>query len=139
MCHPAPASGTASSISRGGSVRALTPRPLPPYTAIIDGHLLRQLRRQHGLSLENLAWKAGVGLTTLGRLEREARPRCRTWTLVSLARELGEDPATIAVLVRLGKNEPPCAPQPRQPGQPDGPRPNPGERAGSRSPADPAD
>jgi hypothetical protein len=119
MSHPTPAcpSATGTAIS-GGSAGVLAPRPLPPYTAIIDGHLLRQLRRQHGLSLENLAWQAGVGLTTLSRLERQGRPRCRTRTLVSLARELGEDPAKIAVLMRLGKDEPPRIPQPRQPGRP---------------------
>ena len=88
------------------------PCALPPYTAVIDGHLLRRLRRQRGLSIDDLAHQAGVGITTLGRLERQARPRCRTTTLARLAIELGADPSAIAVLVRLGKNEPPRLPPP---------------------------
>ncbi len=84
--------------------------PLPPHTAIIDGRLLRQLRRQRGLSIDDLAHQAGVGITTLGRLERQDRPRCRMTTLARLARELDADPAAIAILVRLGKNEPPHRP-----------------------------
>lgn len=85
---------------------------LQPYSAVIDGHLLRRLRRQRGLSIDRLAHLAGVDRTTLGRLEREARPRCRMSTLSALARELDVDPVTIAVLVRLGKNDPPGPPPP---------------------------
>jgi DNA-binding XRE family transcriptional regulator len=64
-----------------------------PDSLVIDGSRLRQLRRLHGLSQEKLAWESGVGLTTLARLERETRPRCRHWTLRRLARALREDPA----------------------------------------------
>jgi DNA-binding XRE family transcriptional regulator len=69
-------------------------RPTPPHTFILDGHLLRQLRRQHGLSQEDLADQAGISLTTVARLERQRRAPCRGWTLGRLARALGEDPAT---------------------------------------------
>lgn len=64
-------------------VPASTPAPssLPPFTAVIDGHRLRQLRRQHGLSREHLAWQAGIGITTVARLEHETQPCCRTRTL----------------------------------------------------------
>lgn len=86
--------------------------PLPPHTAVIDGPLLRRLRHDSGLSIEDLAWQARVGQTTLGRLERADRPRCRLSTLIRLAHKLGHDPARIAVLVRFGKNDPPTIPQP---------------------------
>jgi DNA-binding XRE family transcriptional regulator len=56
---------------------------------VIDNTRLRELRREHGLSQEQLAWKSGVGLTTLGNLERTHQPRCRTWTLTRLAAVLG--------------------------------------------------
>lgn len=108
MSHPAPAITAASPPGPAASVRALLPaaRPLPPYTAIIDGHRLRQLRRQHGLSQETLAHKARIGLTTLVRLESQGRPRCRTYTLAQLAAVLNEDPETIALLVRTTKTSP---------------------------------
>lgn len=89
---------------------------LPPYTAVINGRQLRELRRQAGLSIDDLAHQAGVGTTTLGRLERQTRPRCRTRTLAALAIPLGTDPAAIAILVRLGKNslpQPPAPPETR--------------------------
>ncbi|MGH3125766.1 MAG: helix-turn-helix domain-containing protein [Streptosporangiaceae bacterium] len=106
MTHPAPAARPASPLAAPVQDR----NALPPYTAIIDGRLLRQLRRQRGLSIDKLAHRAGVGITTLGRLERQDRPRCRMTTLARLAIELGADPAAIAVLARLGKNEPPRLP-----------------------------
>jgi DNA-binding XRE family transcriptional regulator len=88
--------------------RAAVPceNPLPPYTAIIDGRRLRQLRRQHGLSQETLAHQARIGRTTLARLESQPRPRCRTYTLAQLAAVLQEDPETIALLVRTTKTSP---------------------------------
>jgi hypothetical protein len=59
---------------------------------IADGELLRQIRHSRGLSREVLAWTAGLGITTLARLEGEARPRCRYQTLQRLAAVLGENP-----------------------------------------------
>jgi DNA-binding XRE family transcriptional regulator len=90
---PAPVSRFAALPPGQGHVRALTARDRPrlPDSYVIDGPRLRQLRRQHGLSQEKLAWDSGVGLTTLARLERQTRPRCSHWTLT----RLGEDPATI--------------------------------------------
>jgi len=70
-------------------------RPLPPHTVILDGHRLRQLRRQRRLSQEALADLAEVSLTTVARLERQQHARCRSWTLGRLARVLGEPPATM--------------------------------------------
>ena len=61
----------------------------------LDGTRLRQLRRQHGLSAAELAGKAGVGLSTVTRLERVRQPRCRTRTLARLAAALGQPPAAL--------------------------------------------
>lgn len=72
-------------------------RPLPPHTFILDGHRLRQLRRQRGLSQNELADQAEVSLTTVARLERQRNAPCRGWTLGRLARALGEHPATMTL------------------------------------------
>lgn len=69
-------------------------RPVQPQTFILDGQRLRQLRRQRGVSQEELADQAGVSLTTVARLERQSCASCRGWTLGRLARALGEHPAT---------------------------------------------
>ena len=72
-------------------------RRLPPFTFILDGHRLRQLRRERGLSQAALAGQAGVSLTTVARLERQGHAPCRGWTIGRLARALGEPPATMTV------------------------------------------
>jgi DNA-binding XRE family transcriptional regulator len=69
--------------------------PAGPWTTVLDGERLRQLRRQHGLSQERLADRAGVSLTTVARLERQPCSSCRGRTLARLAAALGEQPATI--------------------------------------------
>ena len=40
-----------------------------PWTTILGGRRLRQLRRGHGLSQEQLATQAGMSLTTIRRLD----------------------------------------------------------------------
>ena len=80
MNHPAPASVT---------LRAHR------WNIALDGQRLRQLRRQHGLSQEQLAAKAGISLATVARLERTPRTTCRTRTLSRLAAALGEEPAAL--------------------------------------------
>jgi DNA-binding XRE family transcriptional regulator len=72
-------------------------RPTPPHTFILDGHLLRQLRRQCGLSQADLADQAGISLTTVARLERQPHAPCRGWTLGRLARAIGQDPTTMTL------------------------------------------
>jgi DNA-binding XRE family transcriptional regulator len=62
------------------------------WTTILDSRRLRQLRREHGLSQEQLAAVAGMSLTTIRRLERQPAAPCRTRTLGRLAAALGEDP-----------------------------------------------
>ncbi len=66
------------------------------WITVIDGHRLRQLRRQHGLSQEQLAWQAGMSRTTIARLERQPSAPCRCRTLARLATVLGELPAAMA-------------------------------------------
>jgi transcriptional regulator with XRE-family HTH domain len=77
------------------------------WTTILDGRRLRQLRREHGLSREQLATHAGISLTTIRRLEHQPAAPCRSRTLGRLATALGEDPA------RLTPANP--RPQPRHP------------------------
>jgi DNA-binding XRE family transcriptional regulator len=55
------------------------------WTTVINGRQLRRLRRQHGLSQEELAAKAGISLTTIRRLERQPTAPCRSRTLGRLA------------------------------------------------------
>jgi len=74
-------------VSQQGSARR--------WTTVLDGERLRQLRRQRGLSQEELADLARVGLTTVARLERQDRSPCRSWTLGRLAVALNETPAAI--------------------------------------------
>ena len=69
-------------------------RPALPQTFVLDGRQLRRLRRQRGLSQEELAGQAGLSVTTVGRLERQTCAPCRGRTLGRLARALGEHPAT---------------------------------------------
>jgi transcriptional regulator with XRE-family HTH domain len=65
------------------------------WFAVVDGARLRQLRRQHGLSAAELAGKAGVGLSTVTRLERHPQRACRTRTMARLAAALGQSPAAL--------------------------------------------
>jgi hypothetical protein len=60
--------------------------------AVIDGTQLRQIHRTDDLSRESLAWTAGLGITTLSRLEKQSRPRCRYQTLERLAAVFDENP-----------------------------------------------
>jgi len=72
-------------------------RILAPRTVVVDGRRLRAVRGKRGLSQEALAFDAGVGLTTLARLERRCCAPCRAWTLARLAVALGEDPGDLLV------------------------------------------
>jgi transcriptional regulator with XRE-family HTH domain len=65
------------------------------WFAVVDGARVRQLRRQHGLSPAQLADKAGIGLSTVSRLERQPRCSCRTRTLVRLAAALNQPPTAL--------------------------------------------
>lgn len=77
----------------------------------LDGNRLRQLRREHRLSQETLAERAGISLGTVSRLEREARASCRSRTLARLAAALGEQPAALMAApghqTGLGRAAPP--------------------------------
>jgi transcriptional regulator with XRE-family HTH domain len=77
-----------------GSART---RPARPRTFVLDGQRLRHLRRQRGLSQQELADHAGLSLTTVARLERQKAAPCRGRTLGRLARALGEHPAATSL------------------------------------------
>lgn len=69
------------------------------WLTVLDGQRLRQVRRQHGLSQERLAYRAGISLATVARLEREPRPHCHARTAALIAAALGEHPSIIAPIV----------------------------------------
>lgn len=70
-------------------------RPHDRWFTAVDGPRLRQLRRQRGLSPAELAGRAGIGLPTVLRIERQPGRCCRTRTLARLAAALGQPPATL--------------------------------------------
>ena len=76
-----------------------TGRPASPgsqrWITVLDGRQLRRLRRQLGLSQEQLSAKAGISQFTVARLELHPRISCRSRTLARLAVALGEPPATL--------------------------------------------
>ena len=59
------------------------------HPVVIDGDLLRETRRDAGLSRERLARAAEVSITTISRLERESRPGCYLGTCNKIAVVLG--------------------------------------------------
>ena len=66
------------------------------WISVVNGHTLRRLRRQHGLSQEQLATKAGLSLATVARLERKPWSTCRSRTVARLAAAIGEQPVTLS-------------------------------------------
>ncbi len=71
------------------------PHAAQRWTTVLDGHQLRRLRQQRGLSQERLASQAGISLTAVTRLERQPSAPCRCRTLARLAAALGVQPATL--------------------------------------------
>jgi DNA-binding XRE family transcriptional regulator len=71
------------------------PWPAHRWTTVLDGERLREMRRQRGLSQEQLADLAGISLSTMARLESQDRSPCRSWTLGRLAAALDETPASM--------------------------------------------
>ena len=66
-----------------------------PQVYFLHGLRLRHLRQQRGLSQQKLADDAGISVTTVARLERQACAPCRGRTLGRLARALGEHPVRL--------------------------------------------
>jgi DNA-binding XRE family transcriptional regulator len=77
--------------SAGGAVQCQR------WHAAIDAGQLRQIRLQRGLSQERLAWKAGVSLTTIGKLERRRQASCHVRTLALIAAALDVAPGTLVL------------------------------------------
>jgi transcriptional regulator with XRE-family HTH domain len=74
----------------------LSPARAPDrWFTVLDGTQLRRLRQRHGLSPAELAARAGIGLSTVIRLERQPQLPCRTRTLARLAAALGQPPAAL--------------------------------------------
>jgi anti-sigma regulatory factor (Ser/Thr protein kinase)/DNA-binding XRE family transcriptional regulator len=66
-----------------------------PWLLTLDGGRLRQARIRAGLTQGNLAREARVGLSTIGKLERQDRPRCHFQTRARLATALGAHPQAL--------------------------------------------
>ena len=65
------------------------------WFTVVDGARVRHLRRMNGLSPAELAGQAGIGLSTVLRIERQPGRFCRTRTLARLATALGQPPTTL--------------------------------------------
>jgi transcriptional regulator with XRE-family HTH domain len=65
------------------------------WTTVLDGARLQHLRRQRGLSQEQLADRAGISPATGARLERQPTAPCRGRTLSRLASALSEHAANL--------------------------------------------
>ena len=69
--------------------------PSARWTTNLDGRRLQRLRRQYGMSQEQLADRAGISPATVARLERQPAAPCRCRTLGRLAAALDEEPARL--------------------------------------------
>jgi DNA-binding XRE family transcriptional regulator len=99
IVHPVnmPLRSLASEVPGQAAAQGGRRDPGRKWSIVIDGRRLRDARSQRGLSREELADRAGVGLTTVCRLERHDRPSCRPWTVGMLAAALGEEPAAFII------------------------------------------
>jgi anti-sigma regulatory factor (Ser/Thr protein kinase)/DNA-binding XRE family transcriptional regulator len=95
-------SGLPSALALRAAERA---RALPHWIAVVDSQRLRRVRRERGLSRERLAHAAGLGLSTVARLESQPRARCHVRTLGLLARALDQPAATLAVTGSLAAQD----------------------------------
>jgi DNA-binding XRE family transcriptional regulator len=66
-----------------------------PWVVTLKGERLRRARSRAGLTQATLAREAGVGLSTIGKLERQDRPRCHFRTRARLATALGTHPQAL--------------------------------------------
>lgn len=101
-----PATGWTTWFEIGGPPTPRTVQPAPRaasqrWTTVINGRQLQRLRRQRGLSQEQLAAIAGISAATVARLEREPSAPCRSRTLGRLAGALDEDPACLTSAAHL--------------------------------------
>jgi DNA-binding XRE family transcriptional regulator len=97
IVHPVntlPRRTTAAPAGDAGG-REIDPRSAHRWTTVLDGERLREMRRERGLSQEQLADLAGISLSTMARLESQDRSPCRSWTLGRLAAALDETPASM--------------------------------------------
>jgi DNA-binding XRE family transcriptional regulator len=97
IVHPVNMPPRCTTAASGGDAGGweIDPRSAHRWTTVLDGERLRKMRRQRGLSQEQLADLAGISLSTMARLESQDRSSCRSWTLGRLAAALDETPASM--------------------------------------------
>src|SRR4051794_17636286 len=84
-------------------------------SALSFGELLRRHRRAAGLSQEELAARAGVGVRTISDLERGVAGRPYRGTRAQLVEALGLDDAAHAALAAAGRRRPVVTEDPTAP------------------------
>ena len=67
---------------------------MPGEMSVVFGKRLREVRREHGMSQDQLADRAGVHATVISRMERGAREP-RITTVLRLAEGLSVQPGTL--------------------------------------------
>lgn len=67
---------------------------MPSESSVAFGKRLREVRREHGMSQDQLADRAGVHATVIGRMERGLREP-RVTTVLRLAQGLSVQPGTL--------------------------------------------
>jgi transcriptional regulator with XRE-family HTH domain len=65
---------------------------------------LREFRKARGLSLEEVAYLAGVDIATVSRVER-GLSQPRPWTAIRLARALGTSPSRVRAMLAAGASD----------------------------------
>lgn len=91
-------------------------QPFPYWLVTFDGTRLRKRRLERGLSQDRLAFRSGVSLKTIQRVEKLPAASCRASTLRQLATALGGDPdALIRELTQGLAASPNAGEQPPQP------------------------
>jgi len=69
--------------------------PFPYWLVTFDGTGLRKRRLERGLSQDRLAFRSGVSLKTVQRVEKLPAASCRVAALRHLAAALSADPDTL--------------------------------------------
>lgn len=112
-------------------------QPFPYWLITFDGTRLRRCRLERGLAQDRLAYRSGVSLATIQRVEKLQVATCHFGTVQRLARALSPDADGLICELTAGVSGSPPAPAPQPPRSRRGPwwqraRSFPSDRAGHR-------